>query len=319
MNLIAQIPPPSAKKPKGISYDEVQGLYETTQLNVDESIKKIFSVTDIVTLEFSPIIVSAAAIYIALMGYALVSGYIVLNGKEAAIRFSKVVLIILLTRFFIHTGLVYEAVWKIPNAIGDFLTSTFNGDLNGGKTKFKSLMDDHSKSATYVGQKYAQDHKPGDHGLAIGTWAITMAPIFVINISIIIAKVISAVLFFIAPIIFILSLLGLQNNYLSAWFKAILLTFLTVIIVFVVGVFVLDIVDEQLVKLINLPYVAGEPLSIVKFAPLGVLSIFGVVIVSQATTIASSIIGAAAINTQQATGFLQIAALQGANKLGKPS
>ena len=146
-----------------------------------------------------------------------------------------------------------------------------------------------------------------------------MAPIFVINISIIIAKVISAVLFFIAPIIFILSLLGLQNNYLSAWFKAILLTFLTVIIVFVVGVFVLDIVDEQLVKLINLPYVAGEPLSIVKFAPLGVLSIFGVVIVSQATTIASSIIGAAAINTQQATGFLQIAALQGANKLGKPS
>lgn len=317
MNLIAQIPPPSAKKPKGISYDEVQGLYETTQLNVDESIKKIFSVTDIVTLEFSPIIVSAAAIYIALMGYALVSGYIVLNGKEAAIRFSKVVLIILLTRFFIHTGLVYEAVWKIPNAIGDFLTSTFNGD--GGKTKFKSLMDDHSKSATYVGQKYAQDHKPGDHGLAIGTWAITMAPIFVINISIIIAKVISAVLFFIAPIIFILSLLGLQNNYLSAWFKAILLTFLTVIIVFVVGVFVLDIVDEQLVKLINLPYVAGEPLSIVKFAPLGVLSIFGVVIVSQATTIASSIIGAAAINTQQATGFLQIAALQGANKLGKPS
>ena len=317
MNLIAQIPPPSAKKPKGISYDEVQGLYETTQLNVDESIKKIFSVTDIVTLEFSPIIVSAAAIYIALMGYALVSGYIVLNGKEAAIRFSKVVIIILLTRFFIHTGLVYEAVWKIPNAIGDFLTSTFNGD--GGKTKFKSLMDDHSKSATYVGQKYAQDHKPGDHGLAIGTWAITMAPIFVINISIIIAKVISAVLFFIAPIIFILSLLGLQNNYLSAWFKAILLTFLTVIIVFVVGVFVLDIVDEQLVKLINLPYVAGEPLSIVKFAPLGVLSIFGVVIVSQATTIASSIIGAAAINTQQATGFLQIAALQGANKLGKPS
>ena len=195
MNLIAQIPPPSAKKPKGISYDEVQGLYETTQLNVDESIKKIFSVTDIVTLEFSPIIVSAAAIYIALMGYALVSGYIVLNGKEAAIRFSKVVIIILLTRFFIHTGLVYEAVWKIPNAIGDFLTSTFNGD--GGKTKFKSLMDDHSKSATYVGQKYAQDHKPGDHGLAIGTWAITMAPIFVINISIIIAKVISAVLFFI--------------------------------------------------------------------------------------------------------------------------
>ena len=193
MNLIAQIPPPSAKKPKGISYDEVQGLYETTQLNVDESIKKIFSVTDIVTLEFSPIIVSAAAIYIALMGYALVSGYIVLNGKEAAIRFSKVVIIILLTRFFIHTGLVYEAVWKIPNAIGDFLTSTFNGD--GGKTKFKSLMDDHSKSATYVGQKYAQDHKPGDHGLAIGTWAITMAPIFVINISIITAKVISCLLY----------------------------------------------------------------------------------------------------------------------------
>ena len=144
-----------------------------------------------------------------------------------------------------------------------------------------------------------------------------MSPLFVINISIILAKVISAVLFLIAPVIFILSLMGFQNNYLAAWFKAILLTFLTVIIVFVVGTVVLDIVQTELFALRDLPYEEGKPVSIVTFAPLGVLSVFGVVIISQATSIASTIIGAAPINTQQATGFLQIAALQGAGKIAK--
>lgn len=300
-----------------MSFDNVKGLYDRTQGSVENTIDNIFTLTYFVTKSFNPIITIVAGVYIALIGYALISGYIVMSGREAAVRFSKIILIIVLANFFTtYTGRLYEFVWQVPTAIGDFLAGHIAQD-GTGKTSFNDLMDKHSVAGTQIGKKYAQGHHVDKQGLAIGAWAISMSPLFVINISIILAKVISAVLFLIAPVIFILSLMGFQNNYLAAWFKAILLTFLTVIIVFVVGTVVLNIVQTELFALRDLPYEEGKPVSIVTFAPLGVLSVFGVVIISQATSIASTIIGAAPINTQQATGFLQIAALQGAGKIAK--
>lgn len=184
-------------------------------------------------------------------------------------------------------------------------------------TVFSGLMNEHSAMATEIGKKYAEDHVKNQE-LAVGAWAVSMAPVFVINIAIIIAKVISAILFFVAPIVFILALIGVQQNYLGAWVKAILVTFLTVIIVYVVGVFILNLMKPQMIELINTQSGnTDSPISITKLAPVGVLAIFGVIIVTQATSIASSIIGAAAINTQQATGVLQIGALQGANKISQ--
>ena len=300
-----------------MSFDNVKGLYDRTQGSVENTIDNIFTLTYFVTKSFNPIITIVAGVYIALIGYALISGYIVMSGREAAVRFSKIILIIVLANFFTtYTGRLYEFVWQVPTAIGDFLAGHIAQD-GTGKISFNDLMDKHSVAGTQIGKKYAQGHHVDKQGLAIGAWAISMSPLFVINISIILAKVISAVLFLIAPVIFILSLMGFQNNYLAAWFKAILLTFLTVIIVFVVGTVVLNIVQTELFALRDLPYEEGKPVSIVTFAPLGVLSVFGVVIISQATSIASTIIGAAPINTQQATGFLQIAALQGAGKIAK--
>lgn len=300
-----------------MSFDNVKGLYDRTQGSVENTIDNIFTLTYFVTKSFNPIITIVAGVYIALIGYALISGYIVMSGREAAVRFSKIILIIVLANFFTtYTGRLYEFVWQVPTAIGDFLAGHIAQD-GTGKISFNDLMDKHSVAGTQIGKKYAQGHHVDKQGLAIGAWAISMSPLFVINISIILAKVISAVLFLIAPVIFILSLMGFQNNYLAAWFKAILLTFLTVIIVFVVGTVVLNIVQTELFALRDLPYEEGKPVSIVTFAPLGVLSVFGVVIISQATSIASTIIGATPINTQQATGFLQIAALQGAGKIAK--
>ena len=301
-----------------MSFDNVEGLYAKTQGSVETSIDNIFTLTYFVSKTFDPIITIVAGIYIAMMGYAIISGYIVMTGKEAAVRFSKVALVLILAKFFTsYTGHLYSAVWDVPTSIGDYLASIYSGD-GSGKNTFEKQMNTHSIAATEIGKKYTHQHDVNNQGLAIGAWALAMAPVFVINIALILAKIISAVLFLISPVVFIISLIDIQTNYLLAWFKAILLTFLTVIIVFVVGSFVLDVVSEQLTALKDLPYDKDKPPSIVAFAPLGVLSVFGIVIISQATTIASSIIGAAAINTQQATGFMQIAALQGASK-GQPT
>ena len=305
-----------------MSFESVEKLYSTTKLEVDQTVQDMFGLVNGIMVDFFPVIMSVAVVYIMLMGYALVSGHIVLNGKEAAIRFSKVVLIIVLTKLFMgYFGDLYNLFWDVPESIGDYLANSFETRESSNESflsgmDFETIMGLHSANASHLGQKYAGEHADQE-ALAIGVWSIAMAPVFVINIALMLARVISAVLFLIAPVVFILSLMGFQNNYLMAWIKAILLTFLTVIIVYIVGVFALDIVSDQLVALRNLPYDPNSPVSIVEFAPLGVLSVFAVVIISQATTIASSIIGVTPINTQQATGFLQIAALQGAGKIPK--
>lgn len=298
-----------------MNFDEVQSLYLITQLAVNNTVQRIFDLTAIANGIFWPTLIAVSTIYIALMGYAIISGWVVMTSREAAVRFSKVVLILILANLFTnYSGNLYNLAWEGPIAIGNFFASSldtlsFFSFVFG--SEFENLMNEHAFYAARIGAKYANE-QPDSPMLAVFAWAISMSPVFVITISITIAKVISAVLFLIAPVVFILSLLGIQNNYLTSWLKAIALTFLTVIIVFIVGTVVLDIVHGQLVALEGRAVDTEDPISLIDLAPLGVLSVFGIVIISQATTIASSIIGAAAINTQQATGFMQIGALQSA-------
>ena len=106
-----------------MSFDNVKGLYDRTQGSVENTIDNIFTLTYFVTKSFNPIITIVAGVYIALIGYALISGYIVMSGREAAVRFSKIILIIVLANFFTtYTGRLYEFVWQVPTAIGDFLS-----------------------------------------------------------------------------------------------------------------------------------------------------------------------------------------------------
>lgn len=298
-----------------MDFDNVNQLYTQTNAEVNATVQNIFDLAGLAMAVFNPTLIIVSTIYIALMGYAIISGWIVMSAREAATRFSKVVIVLILANLFTnYAGDMYDFAWRAPVAIGDFFASSLDSlslySLVFG-SEFDSLMNQHSLHATSIGQNFAKQY-PEKQSIAIAAWGISMAPVFVITISIIIAKVISAVLFIIAPVVFILALLGLQNNYLMTWVKAIALTFLTVIIIYILGTVVLDIVFDQLIAMASRAYDAETPINLIEFAPLGVLSVFGIILVSQATTIASSIMGMAAINTQQATGFMQIGALQSA-------
>ena len=127
MSLIIQIPPSSAQKTPEVAYFVVDDIYNKIQSSVDEAISHIFTQSTFITETFAPIITVAAGIYIALMGYGIISGYIVVNGKEAAVRFSKVILILILTNFFMnYSGNLYHAAWDIPLDIADHLAANFH-------------------------------------------------------------------------------------------------------------------------------------------------------------------------------------------------
>lgn len=306
---------------------DVAQIYTTVRLIVEAAIAIMFLAADDVANGFSPLLTSMAGIYIALMGYALMSGWINMTMREAAVKLSKVILVLVLFEIFKNFGTnIYAAVWSIPEGIGGFIAERFSPLVGLGAasvlgipivTDFDVLMNTYSNMATTIAEEVS-DVQSGPVGLM--SWAIMMAPMFMMTVSILLAKVISAVLFLIAPIVFAMSLFGFSNNFLMSWAKGLLLTFLTVIIVFILGTVGLTMVMVEMLVLISTNgtggFVAaalGSPAwSIPAMAPAAILAMFALILITQATSIASSIIGVAAINTQQAQGFMQIAALNAA-------
>jgi len=303
---------------------EVAQVYTIVRLYIEIAISLLFELVNDLASDFSMFITAAATIYIALTGYALMSGWVSMSMREAVIRLSKVLGIILLLEIFRNFGLgLYEAVWDIPDGIGSFIARKFNPLVSSAgisilgvsvADNFDALMNIYATAATEVSASISGQNNTGGEKVSFGliSWFILMAPMFLTTIAVFLAKFISAVLFLIAPIVFGLSLIGYSNNYLTTWVKSLLVTFLTVIIVYIVGTAGLTLI---LVEMIRLELVSISPTfawDIAAVAPVMLLAFFTIMLVSQAPTIASAIIGAAAVNTQQATSLLQIGALQSA-------
>jgi len=309
-------------------------IYTKVVSVVDIFINILFRLTDDVATALTTGVTAAAAIYIALMGYAYMSGWIAMSQRELAIRFGKVILILVLLRTL--TGFSagsFEAIWAIPESVGDFIASKIFplydlGPINlllgsGSPADFEGLVNisgiGSSVIADQVGVVHGHDSK-----YPVIVWALSMAPIALVIISILIAKIVTAVLFVIAPFILILSLLGFQNNFLYSWFKVLLSTFVTVIIIYAVGTIGVMMVLAQMALLFIpdistlITFLSGPDIEVLfslpRLAPLGITAVFVVMLITQAPQIAAALIGAASISTQQATSFIQVAALQSAAK-----
>ena len=232
---------------------------------------------------------------------------------------------------------LFNTVWEIPEAIGSFfvdrmspfISSSSGGGLlallglTAGGNPFDGFMDIYANSANQIASESSARPGAAENDLGLVTWVVLMAPMFLTTIAIFIAKFISAVLFLIAPIVFGFSFLGFKNNFLTSWFKALAATFLTAILVHIIGSAALSIVLFEMMQLIdndglgsffNPAAAASGQWSLPALAPSGILSLFAVMLLSQAPSISSSIVGVAAANSQQATSFIQIGALQAASR-----
>lgn len=304
-------------------WTEVANIYSIVSRYIDAAISILFGFVNDLAGDFSMFVTLAAIVYIALMGYALMSGLVSMSLREVVIKLSKVLAVLVLLEIFrnFNAG-IYQRIWDIPDGIGTFIVRKFNPLISEttisilGVTiadRFDALMNAYSDAVTVVSSQIADDNS-SDGGVNFGliSWFILMAPMFLTTIAVYVAKFVSAVLFVIAPVIFGLSLFGYSNNYLSTWFKSLLVTFLTVIIVYIVGAAGLSIVLVEMFRLGVTDFFTDFMWTVPNVAPLLILSMFTIMLLSQAPTMASAIIGAAAINTQQATSFLQIGALQSA-------
>lgn len=311
-------------------------VYTATETSLNGALSRMFGILGDVLNAFWLPVQAAAAVYIALMGYALMSGAISMPAREVAIRFAKVIGIIFLMRTFSIYGFsLFDAAWSIPDSIADLYAEQiapllqFTGFV--GIDSIDSLAGVYSLETQILSAQVTEAH-----GLEAGpkwgfwTWVITMAPLALTVVSIFIAKFVAALLFLVAPIVFILSLtIGNFNNsnILMSWFRSLVMTFITVIFIYIVGITCIAMMARYIVALIafdagigvldifGLGGLLGAKYTLVHLAPLGIMAMFSIVLLSQATNVAGSLMGIAAINTQQMTSFAQIGALQASAKM----
>ncbi|MEP1229523.1 MAG: type IV secretion system protein [Litorimonas sp.] len=327
---------------------EISSVYSSVSTTVDLALIAMFSIVGDVANSFSIFVTAMAVIYVALMGYSVMSGMIKITAREMGSKFAKIVFILFILNLLTTSGgllglSLYNQVWEIPEGIGAFfadrLSPFINTSAGGGllgsvlnflglgvDNAFDGLMDSYARQVTIIGSSVSAAPGGGET-LGLIIWFALMAPMFLTTISIFIAKFVSAVLFIIAPLVFGFSLLGFTNNFLMSWLRSLAVTFLTAILVFIIGAASLSIVMVEMLQLIAndgggsfLTVVSGGGVppgsewSIPAIAPSGILALFALMLVTQAPSIASSIVGVAATNSQQATSFIQIGALQAASR-----
>jgi len=309
-------------------------IYTVTETSLNGALDRMFGILGDILNAFWVPVQAAAAVYIALMGYALMSGAISMPAREVAVRFAKVIGIIFLMRTFsLYGDDLFARAWAIPDAISDFYAAEIAPILNFpgavGISTMDSLAGLYSAASQLLSTNVTEVHSDSAKW-GFWTWVITMAPLALTIVSVFIAKFVAALLFLVSPIVFILSLtIGNFNNtnILMSWFKALAMTFITVIFVYIVGITCMAMMARYMLALVaftevgggfiglfGLELVGGE-YTLIHLAPLGVMAVFTIVLLSQATNVAGSIMGIAAINTQQMTSFAQIGALQASSKM----
>ncbi len=299
-------------------------IYIATTSLLDSALDQFLGLfTGIMQALYLPVIASVA-IYLALTGYSVMTGVIAMTPRDLAIRFAKAIGIIVLIQIFAFNGAsIFTDIWSVTDGIADFYVEKISGVLaltgSASIDTLDALAALFTIETEVLGALLDQAHEGEKWGMY--SWLMVMVPLALLIIAVYIAKFVVALLFMVSPLVFILSMVMGNvsgNNILASWFKMIITTLLTLIFVYIVGITIMFIMTKYIALLgvagIASIVLTGSPdITMIHLAPLGILSLFSIILMTQATTVASGIMGIAATNTQQATSFMQIGALRSAS------
>ena len=327
-------------------FADTVSIYTQSRAVLDRALAGLLDIVDNIASLFQAPITAAAIIYIALLGYAVLSGSIAMTPRDLAIRFAKVVAVIVLVNMLDDTSrTVLEGLWAVPEGIGNEFAQQIApvlqfsslgpfGSLPGIGTfsDIDGLAAINGALASTVSSRVTAAYSDGQNYGTLA-WIISMVPMILTILGIYIAKFVAAILVVSAPVVFAFSLFmgpASDNKVLLTWFKALAMTFISVILVYIIGITCVTMATIFLAKTLALDValqgvgavtgtlgITGAELwktayGLPQIAPLGIIAIFSALLMSQATSLAGSILGVAGINTQQATSFLQIGALNAA-------
>ncbi len=296
-----------------VDFDNPDGVYDTFIASADTPIYQLLDAAGSVFDGFAGPVMVTAAIYVALIGYSIMSGKVAMSLNEAAVRISKLVLIVVfVTSYFWFAKIFYNVFWTVPTYIANFFLGALDPSISysaattvdGTSGSFviqnpnlTSLVDDYSRAILKLIGDFTVVHK-GASGTGFVVWVVYMAPVVAAMMIIIVAKIVSVLLFILAPLVFTASLIGYSNHFLLGWFRQLIVLSLTVIIAYILFVLVLSMVSGAA----NFAYDNATQLSgafggyknitIPVLFPVCALSLIGLMLIIQAPLLANRIIGA---------------------------
>ncbi|VAW00403.1 hypothetical protein MNBD_ALPHA06-1736 [hydrothermal vent metagenome] len=305
----------------GIDFDSTSGVYDTFITSADAPIYTLLDAAGNVFAGFAGPVMVTAAIYVALVGYSIMSGRVAMSLNEASVRISKLVLIIVfVTSYFWFAKIFYNAFWTVPTYVANFFLGALDPSISYGAAttvagtsdsfviqnpELTSLVDDYAEAILQLIGDFTAVHK-GAAGTGFVVWLVYMAPVVAAMMIIIVAKIVSVLLFILAPLVFTASLIGYSNHFLLGWFRQLVVLSLTVIIAYILFVLVLSMVSgAATLAYDNATQLSGaysgyKNITIPVLFPVFALSFIGLVLILQAPLLANRIIGAFGLVNNQA-------------------
>ena len=305
-------------------FDNIKNAYSTIMHIADKPIGQLFKVAGNMFDPLQEPVEAAAAVYVALLGYTLLTGKVTMSMHEAFVRISKVVLVIIVFGFYTtNMDKFYQGFWDIVIGVtSKFIDVVTSGSVTGilgndGVGGFyartpdmDALVNGYQQSLMKL-MKIAVDGKIITDTADFIFIALFMAPVLVGTLIVIVAKFITLLLVVVAPFIAFMMLIGYSNNYLSAWIKQLLVTGLTVIITYMIFAVVILMLSTLTADIINK---SGNNLSVPELFPLAIMSVIGFVLIGQGPSLASNLLGAAGIQTGQISSLVQLGLMRTAVK-----
>ena len=318
-------------------------VYDKVNDWVDGVIEDIFGLGGSLFADLASLMTICAAIYVALMGFFMLSGRISMSPQDALVRISKLVLVVVLFGAYTQVaGVFYELFFVVPETLAASIGNTVNSavdidtyslntviravdgtPIDGRRGDLSDIVTAHSAVVSTFTVLYMETNNP--QGFSdILVWIMGMAPVIATSAILVVARFMMTILLFILPVIAIAALFGRGFSFLGTWVKVMLTLGLTVILTYIAfSVLIVmmtgaigDTILESGIAALILAAATGSadiPLfTLYDLAPLAVLSLVVFIVISQIPNIAGSIVGAAGINNQQVSGFTNIAALRAA-------
>ena len=318
-------------------------VYEKVTDWTNEVIDDLFGLSGSLFADLASLMTICAAIYVALMGFSLLSGRISMSPQDVMVRISKLVLVVVLFGGYTQVaGAFYELFFVVPEALAASVGSTVNSGvgvdtftlntiiaavdgtpISGQRGDLNSIVEEHSAVVGVLTTLYIEYNNPvGSSDMLM--WFVGMSPVIAASAVLVVARFVMTILLFVLPIIAIAALFGRGYGVLGTWVKVMLTLGLTIILTYIafsvlsvvmIGAIGSTIVESGIAAVITGAVTGSTDVTLFTLydlAPLGILSLVVFIIISQIPNIAGSIVGAAGINNQQVSGFTNIAALRAA-------
>jgi len=244
---------------------------------------------------------SLLAIYVVLMGWAMIRGMIEQPAMEITMKFLKMAFIVTFaTNAPIYASHVANFLYEWPPALAGLL-------VGSGATSTTELLDKVMTSGLDLSVKAMESGSPLNLAAYPASWVIFLITIITVGLAgaiIIGAKFALTLLLVLGPIPILLLLFERTRHYFDSWLGACVASGLTMVLVSMSADVMFRILDTAFVGAGTAAAANKDVVSLTAMAPAAIVSLIGIYFLSQVPSLASGLGGGTSVASAGAAGWI---------------